>query len=249
MEKPQNYNTEDLNVSKGDRRIDHGNAAVLLDIGAAHLEGGEVGLKLAQDGHVSWIVGIGCSISLTTPQTVLIPQPSDDPDDPLNWSWFKKHMILVIVALGAFAGDFGSGAGISTIVLQGEEWHMSMHGTQNCSRGSIPVAHAEFLIRPGTRQLRWKPQCGDAWYWRSLLDSFHLLLGPGSCAVLDDPAGSRFHPRMLPYTRLYLFLWTSSLDGFHAYSMSVHRIEFHQGHFLVNIAPPLSMAEVDEVLD
>lgn len=34
-------------------------------------------------------------------------------------------MILVIVALGAFCGDFGSGAGISTIGLQGEEWDMS----------------------------------------------------------------------------------------------------------------------------
>jgi hypothetical protein len=27
-------------------------------------------------------------------QTVLIPQPSDDPDDPLNWSFGKKHMVL-----------------------------------------------------------------------------------------------------------------------------------------------------------
>lgn len=34
-------------------------------------------------------------------------------------------MILCIVSLGAFLGDFGSGAGIQTIGLQGEEWHMS----------------------------------------------------------------------------------------------------------------------------
>lgn len=32
-------------------------------------------LKLANDG-----------------KTVLIPQPCDDPDDPLNWSWKKKHV-------------------------------------------------------------------------------------------------------------------------------------------------------------
>lgn len=32
-------------------------------------------LKLAKDG-----------------KTVLIPQPSDDPNDPLNWSWKKKHV-------------------------------------------------------------------------------------------------------------------------------------------------------------
>lgn len=55
---------------------------------------------------------------------MLIPQPSDDPDDPLNWSWGKKHMILFILALSAFLGDFGSGAGIPCIIPQGEEWGM-----------------------------------------------------------------------------------------------------------------------------
>jgi hypothetical protein len=34
-------------------------------------------------------------------------------------------MILVIVALSAFCGDFGSGAGIPCIVSQGAEWNMS----------------------------------------------------------------------------------------------------------------------------
>jgi hypothetical protein len=33
-------------------------------------------------------------------------------------------MILGIVALSAFAGDFGSGAGIPCIVPQGKEWNM-----------------------------------------------------------------------------------------------------------------------------
>ncbi len=82
---------------------------VLLDAGAAHLEKGDLGhLKLAKDGH-----------------TVLIPQPSDDPEDPLNWSWKKKHMMLALVSLTAFLGDFGSAAGVATIVLQGEEWGLS----------------------------------------------------------------------------------------------------------------------------
>lgn len=39
-------------VAEDDKRIDHGNAAVLLDVGAAHLEGGAIGLKVAKDGHV-----------------------------------------------------------------------------------------------------------------------------------------------------------------------------------------------------
>jgi hypothetical protein len=79
---------------------------VLLDTEAAHLESGQLGsLKLADDGH-----------------TVLIPQPTSDPNDPLNWSWKRKHLMLAIVSLTAFLGDFGSGAGIPLIVLQGEEW-------------------------------------------------------------------------------------------------------------------------------
>lgn len=54
-----------------------------------------------------------------------MPQPSDDPNDPLNWSWAKKHIILFIVALAAFGGDFGSGAGIPCVIPQAAEWGMS----------------------------------------------------------------------------------------------------------------------------
>lgn len=34
-------------------------------------------------------------------------------------------MMLFIVALSAFCGDFGSGAGVPCIVPQGIEWNMS----------------------------------------------------------------------------------------------------------------------------
>jgi hypothetical protein len=82
---------------------------VLLNTETAHLESGQLGnLRLAKDGH-----------------TVLIPQPTSDPNDPLNWSWKRKHMMLAIVSITAFLGDFGSGAGIPLIVLQGEEWGLS----------------------------------------------------------------------------------------------------------------------------
>lgn len=92
-----------------EQEIGHEPDVVLLDTGAAHLEKGEYGnLKLAKDGH-----------------TVLIPQPTEDPNDPLNWSWRKKHLMLAIVSFTAFLGDYGSGAGIPLIVLQGEEWGLS----------------------------------------------------------------------------------------------------------------------------
>lgn len=31
---------------------------------------------------------------------VLSPQPSDDPDDPLNWSKFQKGLTMSILAMG-----------------------------------------------------------------------------------------------------------------------------------------------------
>lgn len=31
-------------------------------------------------------------------RTILIPQPSDDPNDPLNWSQTKKNLILLVVS-------------------------------------------------------------------------------------------------------------------------------------------------------
>lgn len=58
-------------------------------------------------------------------QTLLVPQPSDDPKDPLNWSPSKKGLMLAILALAAFGGDFQSGAGIPSLESQGEEWNLS----------------------------------------------------------------------------------------------------------------------------
>jgi hypothetical protein len=59
------------------------------------------GLKLAKDGH-----------------TVLIPQPSDDRNDPLNWSWAKKHLVLFVVSFVSFLPDYGSATGAVTLIPQ-----------------------------------------------------------------------------------------------------------------------------------
>ena len=63
-------------------------------------ESGE-NVKVAKDGH-----------------TRLIPQPSDDPSDPLNWSKRTKHIILFIVSFIAFLPDFGSATGAVTLLPQ-----------------------------------------------------------------------------------------------------------------------------------
>lgn len=51
-------------------------------------------------------------------KTVLIPQPSDSPNDPLNWSPFKKHLILIIISATSFLPDYGSATGAVTLIPQ-----------------------------------------------------------------------------------------------------------------------------------
>lgn len=58
-------------------------------------------LKLAKDGR-----------------TILIPQPSDDPRDPLNWSWWKKHVTLIVISMTAFLPGYGSATGAVPLIPQ-----------------------------------------------------------------------------------------------------------------------------------
>lgn len=72
--------------------------------------------------------------------TILIPQPSEDPNDPLNWSQTKKNIILLVISftgawhlilplekfvfvfsvnpLPAFLPDYGSATGAVTLLPQ-----------------------------------------------------------------------------------------------------------------------------------
>ena len=51
-------------------------------------------------------------------RTVLIPQPSDDPNDPLNWSQTKKNIVLAVVSACTFLPDYGSVTGAVTLIPQ-----------------------------------------------------------------------------------------------------------------------------------
>ncbi|KAH9896672.1 MFS general substrate transporter [Cubamyces lactineus] len=46
---------------------------------------------------------------------VLWPQPTDDPEDPQNWTDFRKNLQLFIITLAAIVPDFDSGIGIADI--------------------------------------------------------------------------------------------------------------------------------------
>ncbi|KAH6989000.1 major facilitator superfamily domain-containing protein [Ilyonectria sp. MPI-CAGE-AT-0026] len=111
MEKP------DVEHVSSDERLDK-HPTVEAFPQAARAEGGVVlnvdspgdsPLHLAADGH-----------------TVLLPQPTEDPSDPLNWPSWKKHAILLTIAWGAFCADFTSAAGSAPILVQAMEWHESI---------------------------------------------------------------------------------------------------------------------------
>lgn len=70
--------------------------------------GADEAVRLARDGH-----------------TRLIPTPSDDPRDPLNWSSRKKHLALLVVAYTALLPDYGSATGAITLLPQAKKWRMS----------------------------------------------------------------------------------------------------------------------------
>lgn len=58
----------------------------LLHDEAASTESAAQGLKHAsgKDSHI-----------------ILAPQPSGDPNDPLNWSWIEKHVVLGVLCFGS----------------------------------------------------------------------------------------------------------------------------------------------------
>lgn len=69
-----------------DKHLAHVPGTVLLNDEAAHAEINTSGLKHAtgKDSHL-----------------VLAPQPSNDPNDPLNWSLWKRDLNLAILGFGA----------------------------------------------------------------------------------------------------------------------------------------------------
>lgn len=57
-------------------------------------------------------------------QTILIPQPTEDPNDPLNWSPVKKHVILLLISAICFLPDYGSSLGAVTLIPQSVQWRL-----------------------------------------------------------------------------------------------------------------------------
>lgn len=75
-----------LGILEDDKKLPHVPGTVLLDEISAHVEAETLNLK-----H-----GTG-----TESHIILAPQPSEDPNDPLNWSKTKKDVVLAVLCFGA----------------------------------------------------------------------------------------------------------------------------------------------------
>ena len=73
-------------LTDADNKLEHVPGTVLLNEKGADSITGTVGLKHG-DGHDAHIL--------------LAPQPSEDPNDPLNWSKLRKDLNLIVLSFGA----------------------------------------------------------------------------------------------------------------------------------------------------
>ena len=78
------------------------------------------GVRVAADGH-----------------TRLIPTPSDDAHDPLNWPARRKRLALFAVAYAALLPDYGSATGAITLLPQAAQWRMSEDEVNHSQAGNV----------------------------------------------------------------------------------------------------------------
>ncbi|KAH8193991.1 hypothetical protein TruAng_011845 [Truncatella angustata] len=57
-------------------------------------------------------------------KVVLIPTPSGDPDDPLNWTQTRKYVILAVLSVATFSGFTGALAGQLEVAPLSKSYHV-----------------------------------------------------------------------------------------------------------------------------
>ncbi|KAI4192060.1 MAG: hypothetical protein LQ346_004513, partial [Caloplaca aetnensis] len=102
--------------------------------------------EVPQDGYILDATQLAPDVSVKLAhdgQTVLIPQPSDDPDDPLNWSQTKKHILLAVVCACTFLPDYGSVTGAITLIPQAAEYGITPDEVNHSQSGN------QFMVGAG----------------------------------------------------------------------------------------------------
>lgn len=72
-------------------------------------------------------------------RTILIPQPTDDPLQSLNWSWRKKHIVLAVLTYCTLMTDMTSAWAIPLVITQAEYWNTTPNNIGRNLSGNIFV--------------------------------------------------------------------------------------------------------------
>ncbi len=110
---------------------------------------------------------------------VLIPQPSDSPLDPLNWSPWKKRSILIMLAIAAFTCDYSAATGASALLVQAETWHISPNTVNHATAGNT------FMLGAGGLFVVWLSA-----YFGRLPILFYFTIVAAATAVWSAAANS-----------------------------------------------------------
>jgi hypothetical protein len=68
-------------------------------------------------------------------QTLLVSQPMTDINNPLNWSWTKKHQVLLALSSASLLCDWGMTWGTTLFEAQAQTWHMTIPAVANSISG------------------------------------------------------------------------------------------------------------------
>ncbi|MCJ1459192.1 hypothetical protein MMC28_009569 [Mycoblastus sanguinarius] len=93
---------------------------------------------------------------------VLVPRPTSDPLDPLNWHQCKKYLILAIVCLAAFAGIASSLANQLAFEVQGKLYRKSLVEMSYSSSAAVAgIAFGPLFFVPLARMIG---RCSTIWW-------------------------------------------------------------------------------------
>lgn len=138
--------SERPSLSSGDNTNEKGTAhtATTLDLDRI---GETEGYVLDEDRlREKFGIAPGVPLKKSKDGVVLIPQPTDDPEDPLNWSRLKKAAILLVIGLSAATSDYSAATGASALLPQAEYWRISPNEINHATAGMVAHTLALFLL-------------------------------------------------------------------------------------------------------
>uniref|UniRef100_A0A093V926 Putative MFS-type transporter n=1 Tax=Talaromyces marneffei PM1 TaxID=1077442 RepID=A0A093V926_TALMA len=75
---------------------------------------------------------------------ILVPQPTDDAEDPLNWPMHKKILIFACIGFAGFAGQMAPNSNQLTFILQTSTYH----NTTNDMLNTVAASLAGWVVGP-----------------------------------------------------------------------------------------------------